>query len=143
MNTTHQEPLFTDLTPKQAETIAAAGLSQARAPYGEATASIRGGLRSFSVSELNVEDLLRDGRSVYAKIQGMTPSGQILTSSTKRFDRNGSARPGTRYTGLRGAFSSNVSQYRVAVYLTQRGRDAVAPGNWIPLEEDDDSVSSL
>lgn len=134
MNTMQQEPLFTDLTLEQAETVTAAGTSTVNASYGFAVGSFdRIGSRSFKVSVLNVKDKARDGDAVYAKFQGRATDGTILITPTKRLDSKGADGPGTRYTNLTGSFSKNISQMRVAIYRQNRGRDLVNVGNWTTL----------
>lgn len=131
MNMRLQNPLFTDLPPEQAEMIAAAGNSFANASYGTAAAGnlTRTGSRSFKISDLIVQDTAKDGKAVYAKIQGQTSDGTILTTSTKRYGTGGL---GKRYRNLTGSFSEDIVQFRVAVYREQPGRDPVTGGNGVP-----------
>jgi len=115
MNTIPQEPLFTDLTAEQAETITAAvGPIDVNVSYGAASAIgvQRTGRRSFKASFLRVRDNAADGNAVYAKIQGLATDGSVLTTPTKRFDRKGKGGGATTYNSLKGSFGKNIRDLR-------------------------------
>lgn len=133
MNGTQPEHLFTDLTPAQAETIAAgvtinAGKS-VDASYGKALVGFgRTGSGSFE-GNLFVKDKVKDGLPVYAKFHGLTSDGRTLIGSTKFFDLEGAAGPGTNHNGFKVSFGNvNIERVRVAIY--RRNRPGFVAGDW-------------
>ncbi|WNZ25795.1 hypothetical protein HJG54_25135 [Leptolyngbya sp. NK1-12] len=140
MNTLqHDEQLFTDLTSTQAETIAA-GLDDflhVGASYGGATAKIRpSGINSISGS-LEIKDWLRDGYPVYAKFQGKTSNGVVLTSSAEFVDRRGASGRGTLVPLNKVSFGSKntyIRYVRLLIYQKRRGNSLSGASDWADLD---------
>ena len=121
------ESLFTDLTPAQAETIAAGASEQfivASAGYGYTSAVLkRTGDNSFSVQDLYVADLERDGFAVYAKFRVQATDGSFLSTSTKRYDRKGASASGMHYKNLSASFSKDIKSIQLEIYQDKPGTD--------------------
>lgn len=139
MDTIEHEQLFTDLTSAQAETIAINGgsgyLSVANASYGGASLEIQPTPdRGSFVGNLSIADWDNDGYPVYAKFQGKTADGRILTSSTTYLHLKGD-NTSTSDKPVRFSFGKNVDMRKVWVAILRRnpGRDPYVSGNWIYL----------
>lgn len=138
MNTMQHEQIFIDLTPKQAETIAAGAplyrLSQADSYYGGAAADITATGPSSFFGTLEVKDLNKDGYPVYAQFQGkLTEDGPIFTGGTKFYDRSGAEGSGMNTGFFHGNFGKTYPFrfIRIAVYRDNPGRDLFTAGNWL------------
>ncbi|WNZ25797.1 hypothetical protein HJG54_25145 [Leptolyngbya sp. NK1-12] len=143
MNNVQQEQLFTDLTPAQAETTT--GGSPTKFPsvfadYGVASASVeRIGFNpnAFTVTNLRVKDILKDGHPVYAQIQGKPSDGSnILTSGGRHFDRKGAAGKGTVIPGFSfgfNPFEKHISKVRLVILRDNPGRDLFVAGSWVDI----------
>lgn len=143
MNNTKHEQLFTDLTPTQAE--ATTGGSPVDGPFrtpssvtqywGEAKAYIsprKGG--GFTVNYLTVNDILADGKSVYAKFEAEATDGTHIVTSNKRYDKTGASGKGRTYRNLVGGGNYSIKRVRVTIYRDVgqgHGSDDVLSGNWI------------